>query len=108
MFTKMLSRLGYDVTACGSAAEALRLVDTNPRAFDLVITDFAMPQMNGVELAKAIRGIRPDLPILLCTGVSQRLSLEEMTPHGISEILLKPVFSTELDAKIRLLIQTRG
>lgn len=107
MFKKMLKRLGYDVTTCESGEEARDLLRSNPKGFDLVITDYAMPRMSGIELAEALREIRPDMPILLCTGVSETLSLSDMEPFGIADILLKPVFSNELDAKIRTVLPTQ-
>ncbi len=105
MFKKMLRRLGYGVTTCEDGEEARDLLLSNPNGFDLLITDYAMPRMNGIELAQAIRKIRPDMPILLCTGVSETLSLPDMAPFGIADILLKPVFSSELDAKIRTVLR---
>ncbi len=107
MFKNMLSRLGYAVTVCNSGHEMLRQIEADPERFDLVITDYAMPQMNGIELAEALQRIRPRLPILLCTGVSENLSLEDFTPFGIVDILLKPVFSNELDAKIRNILASK-
>jgi CheY-like chemotaxis protein len=107
MFKNMLSRLGYAVTVCNSGHEMLRQIEAEPERFDLVITDYAMPQMNGIELAEALHRIRPRLPILLCTGVSENLSLEDFTPFGIVDILLKPVFSNELDAKIRNILASK-
>jgi hypothetical protein len=64
----LLSRIGYDVTFFDSALEALARFSETPARFDLVLTDLAMPDMTGTELAKAIRERRPGLPILLCTG----------------------------------------
>ena len=65
---KMLTRLGYRVTAAENANEALAIFKRNPGRFDLVITDRVMPGRTGVELARDIRGIRKDIPIILCSG----------------------------------------
>lgn len=107
MFKKMLDRLGYGVTTCTSAADAVDVLQADPTQFDLVITDYAMPQMNGLELASAVKAARADIPILLCTGISETLTLEDLAPYGISDILLKPVFSNELDAKIRRMLKSQ-
>jgi CheY-like chemotaxis protein len=70
----------------------------------MVITDYAMPQMNGIELAETIKRNNSQIPVLLCTGVSEALSSTELKSRGISDILLKPVFRNELDAKIRQIL----
>ncbi|WDP90685.1 MAG: response regulator [Desulfobacter sp.] len=66
--SRMLRRLGYRVTTAENAMKALALFKENPGRFDLVITDRVMPGRNGVELAHDIRQIRPDIPIILCSG----------------------------------------
>ena len=69
MGEELLAELGYEVTVRKSSAEALTLFRTPP-PFDLVVTDQTMPEMTGIELAKAILTIRPDMPIIMCTGFS--------------------------------------
>ncbi|NIA05981.1 MAG: PAS domain S-box protein, partial [Proteobacteria bacterium] len=68
----ILTYLGYRVTATTSSPEALALFRSQPDAFDLVITDQTMPEMTGVQLAGELLGVRPDLPIILCTGYSSK------------------------------------
>jgi PAS domain S-box-containing protein len=68
----LLEDLGHQVISAVSGAQALTVLDSE-QAIDLVITDMAMPQMNGAQLAQAIRSIRPDLPIILATGYAERL-----------------------------------
>ncbi|MGD8252312.1 MAG: response regulator [Desulfobacterales bacterium] len=104
MFKKMLNRLGYAVSVARSATEALSQIEKSAIGFDMVITDYAMPQMNGIELAETIKRNNSQIPVLLCTGVSEALSSTELRSHGISDILLKPVFRNELDAKIRQIL----
>ena len=65
---KMLSRLGYTVTAAENAGQAIKLFRSDPDRFDLVITDRVMPGRTGVELAHDIRSVRPGIPIILCSG----------------------------------------
>ena len=66
----ILAQLGYDVTSRMSSQDALALIEEDPSRFDLVITDQTMPEMTGVGLAKEILAIRPNMPIIMCTGLS--------------------------------------
>ncbi|MDA8134361.1 MAG: response regulator, partial [Desulfobacteraceae bacterium] len=63
---------------------------------DLVLTDMDMPRMNGLDLSRQIKAIRPDLPIILCTGFSGGLTEDMIQNSGILEILMKPVIMGEL------------
>jgi signal transduction histidine kinase/ActR/RegA family two-component response regulator len=86
----MLRELGYTATTMTQPGEALELVRQNPAAWDLVITDFTMPGMTGVDLAQAIHAVRADLPIVLMTGYTIGLTVERLRPVGIRHILPKP------------------
>ncbi len=97
----MLERLGYKVTTRSSSIDALEAFRTNPDKFDLIITDMAMPNMAGDKLSVEINQIRPDIPILLCTGFSEIISEEKAKSLGINGFLLKPVISRNLSQKIR-------
>ncbi len=97
----MLERLGYQVTSRTSSIDALEAFTANPDKFDLVITDMAMPNMAGDKLAIELTKIRPDIPILLCTGFSEIMSEEEAASLGIKGFLLKPVVMKALSQKIR-------
>jgi CheY-like chemotaxis protein len=68
----LLEDLGHRVISAVSAAHALKVLDSD-QAVDLVITDMAMPQMDGAQLAQEIRNLKPDLPIILATGYAERL-----------------------------------
>jgi len=94
-------RLGYRVTASQSSPDALELFRTNPHRFDLVITDMTMPRMSGDELAAAMLSIRPDLPIVLCTGYSQRISEARAREIGIRAYVTKPTTDNELANAVR-------
>jgi PAS domain S-box-containing protein len=87
----ILERLNYSVDARTDAKEALELIRSEPGRFDLVISDQTMPSMTGVDFARQIKLIRPDLPILLTTGYMGQLKIEGLRPLGISELLPKPV-----------------
>ncbi len=100
----LLESYGYTVTMALSGQEALDIFRQKPAAFDLVITDLTMPDMNGKDLAMTILGLRPNLPIILCTGFSESLSAEEAYRLGISEYAYKPVDWDALSATIDRLL----
>jgi PAS domain S-box-containing protein len=86
----ILERLSYSVDARTDVLEALELIRTDPGRFDLVIADQTMPSMTGIDFARQIRLIRPDLPIILTTGYIGQLKIEQLRPMGIRELLPKP------------------
>jgi PAS domain S-box-containing protein len=92
----MLERLGYTVDPQTDSAQALRNFAEQPDAFDLVITDQTMPKMTGVTLAEKLIQIRPDIPIILCTGYSDLVSRETAKARGIRELVMKPVARKEM------------
>lgn len=97
----MLERLGYKVTSFTSSFDALELFRTSPDKFDIVITDMTMPSMSGDKIALELIKIRPDIPILLYTGFSTIMSEEKALSMGIKGFLMKPVTVSQLDKKIR-------
>jgi signal transduction histidine kinase len=101
MEANLLRQLGYDVVSCTSSTEALKIFTRNPNAFDLIITDLAMPVLPGDRLAKELLKLRPDTPILLCTGFSEHLTEEKITAMGIRGFALKPILIRDLAEKIR-------
>jgi CheY-like chemotaxis protein len=97
---KMLKRLGYEVEACTGSIEALELFKLQPEKFDLIVCDMTMPKMTGEELALKLREISPDIPIVLCTGYSAKMS--ELTAKNIvNAFLLKPLTMKEIGNVIR-------
>ncbi len=90
MAEAMLGGLGYRVTALADSRKALDLFLGNPDAFDLVITDITMPGMTGDALANAILRERPGVPVVICTGYSERVSEAEAKRIGARAYLLKP------------------
>ena len=104
----LLVRLGYRVTSRVSSLEALELFRRNPYEFDLVITDQTMPNMTGLELAKKIILLRPDIPIILCTGFSRQATYEQTDEIGIKKILMKPLILKNMAESVReVLDQTK-
>ncbi|WP_319575640.1 response regulator [uncultured Desulfobacter sp.] len=101
MEKQMLERLGYKVTSRTSSIEALEAFRINPHKFDLIITDKAMPNMPGDKLAGELINIRPDIPILLCTGFSENMSKEKLSSLGIKRLLMKPIIMKDLAQKMR-------
>ena len=97
----LLERLGYAVTYRASSVEALEVFRNNPKAYDLVLTDMTMPHMTGDQLAKEILGLRPDIPIILCTGFSERINNQVTKDIGIRELLIKPIMIGKLANTIR-------
>lgn len=101
MVSQWLAQLGYTVTTSNNSVEALALVRENPSGFDLIITDQTMPFMPGSELAKEALAIRPDLPIILCTGYSAILTEEKAKEIGIKRYAYKPLQGNELARVVR-------
>lgn len=98
---QMLTKLGYQVTAVQDPMEALDLFRNDPDAFDLVITDLTMPKMSGIKLSRQILHLRPDLPILMCTGYGDEIPPVKIKETGIRELILKPILRNQLTAAIR-------
>ncbi len=96
-----LNRLGYDVAATTSSTEALEIFKKEPDRFDLIITDYTMPYHTGMDLAKEFQRIRPDIPIILCTGHNERISPETAKAAGIRGFLVKPQSKDQMALAIR-------
>ncbi len=106
---RMLGRLGYRVTAKTSSVEALDLFRQTPDEFDLVITDMTMPDMTGDVLARKLISIRPDIPIIACTGYSERINPDIVKEIGIKEMAMKPVVMKDIAQMIqRVLANNAG
>ncbi len=101
MLKHMLGLLGYKVQTRTSSVEALALIEADPGAFDLVITDMVMPEMTGDVLATRILGRRPDMPIIMCTGFSENITEERAKSLGIRAFALKPLAMETLARLIR-------
>ena len=100
---KMLTRLGYSVTPAESGASALDLLKESPRDFDLVMTDYTMPGMAGDFLATAVKKIRSDLPVIVCTGYSDRATHLEKN-REIQALIFKPLVMADLARCIRTVL----
>jgi len=98
---QMLEHLGYQVVSRTSSIEALEAFRVQPEKFDLIITDETMPNMTGEMFAKELIQIRPDIPIVLCTGYSETISEEKAKSLGIRKLLMKPILIREMSETIR-------
>ena len=98
---QMLQRLGYTVAARTSSIEALELFKADPNRFDLVITDIVMPNMTGDKLAEKIIDIRSDMPVILCTGYSEKITRKDASEMGIQSFLMKPLVMRDLATTVR-------
>jgi CheY-like chemotaxis protein len=104
-----LGRLGYQVEGFERPADALAAFGARPEEYDLVITDYNMPHMSGVELAKQLVRLRPAVPIALITGYLRQEEIEQAQSSGIREIILKPIGAEELGPVVlRLLAESRA
>lgn len=103
---QMLERLGYEVDWRSNGIETLDVFKrrSEEKPFDLVIIDPTMPQLTGVDLARELLQLRPDLPILLCTGFSEKINADRASSLGIRGVLMKPVEMKELAGLIRKIL----
>lgn len=98
---QILTRLGYKVTFFMNSLEALEVFKTKPYTFDIVITDMTMPNMTGDQFAKELLIIRPNIPIVICTGFSERLNKENAEIIGVKGFLMKPVTMLKMAQMVR-------
>ena len=105
MTQQMLKRLGYHVTARTSSIEALEAFRSAPDKFDLVITDMTMPNMTGVHLTQKLIEIKSGIPVIICTGFSEKISEHKASTMGIRGYVMKPVVRSELAKKIREVLE---
>jgi len=98
---QILERLGYVVDPWTSSTEALAAFRQKPDDFDLVITDMTMPKITGEELTKELMRIRPDIPVILCTGYSKRITEEKAKAIGIKAFVMKPIHTQVMAETVR-------
>ena len=109
MIKKMLKDMKIDqVFEAGSGREALRLIDSAPDIVDMILCDWNMPGMSGVELLRQVRSVGLDVPFLLITGRADRESVIAARDAGVTAFIAKPFSSTQLEAKMRLAIERRA
>ena len=101
MASRMLSSLGYDPVGVSDSKKAMEIFEKGPHHFDVLVTDIVMPGMTGPELVENVRELRPDMPIIFCSGFSEKFTPEQAKAMGIPEFLVKPVSRQELGEAIR-------
>ena len=101
-----LERLGYEVTAMADGATALDAFQSAPQDWDLVVADQVMPGLSGVDLAKRVLTIRPEVPVVLCTGLIDAATRSTAESVGVREFHVKPVLSSELADCARRIFDT--
>ena len=97
----MLERLGYEVVIQTSSLATLDTFLRDPNRFDAVITDQTMPGMTGIDLAEKMMRIRPDIPIILCTGFSSVINEEQAKSEGIRAFVMKPLSQKRIATILR-------
>ena len=97
----ILERLGYHITSHTGSIEALEVFKAKADTFDLVITDMTMPNMTGDQLAKELLAVKPDIPIIILTGFSERISKATIETMGVKGLLMKPVVISDMALEIR-------
>ena len=95
----LIEELGYDFIGVENSQEALRIFQSDPDKFDLVITDFLMPYLKGNDLSREVQTVRSNMPVILLTGIYD-FDKEQMKSDGISEIIYKPYEPNDLIAAI--------
>jgi PAS domain S-box-containing protein len=100
----ILERLGYRVVTHTSSLDALEAFKADPNAFDLVITDMSMPNMTGDQLAIQLRALRPDIPVIISTGDSEKVQKSNLDDMSANDFLVKPITIDELSQKVRKLL----
>ena len=107
MGKQMLERFGYSVEIKTSSTGALEVFCANPGAYDLIITDQTMPVMTGIQLTQELRHIRPDIPVILCTGFSEVIDEENFKSRDIDAFVMKPIVMREIAAVIRRVLDKK-
>jgi len=102
---QLLESFGYTVTVTNNSLNALEIFQNAPDTFDLIITDMTMPGLSGRELTKRFLDIRPEIPIIICTGFNDQVGEMHMKESGIREFVTKPYTIKSLDKSIRRLLE---
>ena len=101
MVEQILSRFGYKVTSHNMGIEALEYFKKSPYDFDLVITDMSMPELTGSEILTEVKKVRSEIPVILCTGLSETIANEMVCAVKPDKILMKPASKDDLLKAIR-------
>jgi CheY-like chemotaxis protein len=103
---QLLTTAGYNVTTAQSGFECLDLFRRRPLSYQLVLLDLTMPFMDGEETFHRLREIRPDIPVMLCTGFIQNDRLERLMTAGLSGFLRKPFAPDEIAGQVKAILES--
>ena len=103
--SRNLSRMGYRAACYAHPESALEAFQRDPSSFDIVITDLTMPKITGDRLAAEIKTIRPEVPVIICTGYSEHACGESAKRLGVEAVLLKPLDDSKLSSTLRYLLE---
>src|SRR5690242_18811653 len=106
LLKQLLIGAGYQVTAAQSGFECLDLFRRRPLSYQLVLLDLTMPFMDGEETFHRLREIRPDVPVMLCTGFIQNVRLEKLMTAGLAGFLRKPFAPDEVGAQVKAIMES--
>jgi signal transduction histidine kinase/ActR/RegA family two-component response regulator len=104
---RLLQNLGYRVVVRTQGPEAFEVFSEAPHRFDIVVSDYIMPKMTGLQLAREIKRIRADIPIIMCTGFSESVNKENFKAMGIDGFLMKPILTNKLAGLVRRLLDEK-
>jgi len=107
MMSILLKNLGYQVTVCPESTDAIDMFRADPYQFDIVITDLTMPNMTGDRLIAELKRLNPDIPVILCTGFSERITPEIVQSIGIDGLVNKPILKRDIAVLIRDILDKR-
>ncbi len=107
IWERMLTKLGYRVVTRTNCLEALEMFRSDPDRFDLVITDQTMPHMTGIRFTVELKAIRPDIPVILCTGFSEEIDEENYKTRGVSGFVMKPIVLEKIARTIRRVFEIK-
>jgi CheY-like chemotaxis protein len=108
LMTRMLERLGYEISGCTDPQEALKIFRSCPETFGAVVSDLSMPGMSGTELAREILQIRPGTPIVITSGYVRSKDNDAVRALGLPDIQLKPDTVEELAKTLKELMTAKG
>ena len=101
---RVLESAGFEVVVHTSSLQALEQFRVDPKRYDLLITDNTMPHMTGLQLVANVLATRPDIPILMVSGIGESMSIEALKECGVTRLLSKPYQSADLKAAVQELI----
>jgi signal transduction histidine kinase/FixJ family two-component response regulator len=104
---RMLEKLGYRVEVSTQSLEAFEVFHKTPHRFDIVVSDYIMPNMTGLQLARKIKEIRADIPIIMCTGFNESVNKNNFKSLGIDGFFMKPIVIEQMALLVRKVLDEK-